>query len=572
MADKGLSKQEKQRLKEKEKFERERQQWKKQEARKRVKKTGKKDRGPVLFKTLAIVLVAAIALGLVSIFARAYGVPGQFMPALTVGAQNVKAPVWAFNFYNLYRNMYDYGMIYGMDTSKTLFGQAMKDAEGKVTGTWDEYFRKQVNQSLQNEIALYSEAKKAGFQLGKKDLDELDETMKQLKVTAAAYSMSVNSYLRSNYVPGITGKTFRALEERRLVVQGFSEQKSEEFRANHPASELREEYDKDPTLYNLVDYRIYQFAKEKLVADEGESTSDLVKRQLAADDAVIEQARGFISDGGTQEGFIAGAQALYDAQHQHEEGEEVDDYDADAATLNLRQKKADISGTYGDEKFAAWFFDAARKAGDTTTWETDSAVYAAYLARPSYAQTTVDFYTINVAFPEHEHEEGEEHSDDELTPQEQAKQNADNLLAKWQENGGTKEAFVALVKEQATAAELEEGTPGLNEKAVPGGSGIAALDSWLFDAARKPGEATVIEASDSYKVVYLSSQNADSFVWQGEIADKFVEEDYTEYVTGLQEQYKLGYHGIGIRYAVKDAQKMCDAFMEYAAASQQGYY
>ena len=557
MADKNLSKQEKQRLKEAEKFERERKQWKQQASRQRVKKSGKKNRGPMLFKALAVILAAAVVLGLGSIYAGSYGVPGRFMPALTVGGQNIDAPVWAFNFYFAYRQMHQYGALLGLNTSVSVFGQSRSDGEGN----WEDYFRKQTNASLQNEFALYSEAKKAGFQLDDEAQKSLEDMMAELKAQANSAAMSVNAYLHHSYTAGLTESKYRKLEERLLTVQGFSAQKQEEFRANHPDEELQAEYDKDPGAYNQVDYRVYAFAKDKLTANEGENTEALAARQAQADADTKKKAEAFLGAQPTQESFIAAAKAANDAQQAG--AEPANDYDADTATLNLGKKKAEIVTAYGSDDFAAWFFDAARKAGDSTTWETDSSFYAAYLVRPAYAQTTVDIYAIDVPFGEDTHAEDEEHSDDEATPQEKAKEQADALLAKWQENGGTKAAFAKLAAEQPnpirTAADA---VPGLLEKAVP--SDMPELAGWVFDPARKAGDAVVLGTSTGYAVVYLSSQNTDDFAWKKEIADTFAQADYEAYVKGLKEQYPLGYHGIGMRYALKDAQKMCDTYMQYA--------
>ena len=568
MADKNLSKQEQQRLKEKEQFERERKKWKQQESRNRIKKTRKKDSAPVLFKTLAVVLAAAVVLGLGSIYAGSYGVPGRFMPALSVGGQNIDAPVWAFNFYFAYRQVNQYGALLGLDTSVSLFGQnssyTRDGTENSPAMTWDEYFRKQVNTSLQNEFALYSEAKKAGFQLDEENQKSLEDMMTELKGQATNAAMSVGAYLRHSYIAGMTESKYRKLQERLLMVQGFTAQKQEEFLANYTDEMLQAEYDKDPDAYNQVDYRVYKFDKAKLTANEGESAEALAARQAASDADAKKKAEAFLSGG--EEGFLAAAQADYDAQHVHEEDEDVDhehNYDADTATLSLSKKKAELVSTYGEEDFADWFFAAERKAGDSTTWETDSSVYAAYLKRPAYAQTTVDIYAIDVPLGEHEHGEDEEHSDDEATPQEEAKKQADALLAKWKEDGGTKEAFASLAAEQPNPIRAgAEAEPGLLEKTAPGD--MPELAGWVFDPARKEGEAAVLQTSAGYAVIYLSSQNADDFVWKQEIADTFAQADYEAYVTDLQEQYPLGYHGIGMRYALKDAQKMCDTYMEYA--------
>ena len=573
MADKGLSKQEKQRLKEKQKFERERAEWKKQEARKRTKKSGKKDRTGGIIRLVAILVAVVVVIGIVSIYGGSYGVPGRYMPALTVGSQNVSAPEWAFNFSNLYRTIYPYGMYYGLNTSTSLFGQPLQGG-----GTWDESLRRQVHQSLQNEIALYSEAKKAGFKLSEEDRESLEQTMKELEEVARMYAMSVGAYLRANYVPGITKPMFRKLEERKLVVQGFVDQLREEYRAQHPMAELQEKYDADPAAYNQADFRVYAFAKEKVEPIAEETSEDDALRQAEADAAALKKAEGFLAGGGTQAGFIAAAQALYDAQHQHGEDEELDhahDYDADADTLSLRKRRAETEDKYGED-FAAWVFGAARRAGETKALETDSSVYAVLMVRPSYAQTTVDFYTINVELPPHEHAEGEEHDEDEPTPQALAKQDADELYAQWQEDGGTLEAFIALVNAQTIFEEVQEGgQPGFSEKMAPGDSGVSELDAWAFDPARKAGDAAVIEYSGGCKLVYLSACDADSFAWHREIEEELVDADYTDYVVELQKEYPMGHHGIGMRFALASARKMCDEFMEYQkqqSANNYDYY
>ena len=570
MADKVLSRQEKERLKEKDKFERERKKWKKQESKKRTKKSRKVDSGSVLFKTLAVVLAVAVVLGLGSIYAGSYNIPGRFMPALTVGEANVDAPAWAFSFYFAYRQMYQYGMYLGLDTSISAFGQPSPySTNGEEDGpkmTWDEYFRKQVNSSLQNEFALYSEAQKAGFKLDKAAQDELTALMEDLKTQATSSAMSESAYLRHSYSAGLTKAKYRNLQERMLVVQGFTDQKKAEFRTNHGEAELKAEYEKDPSLFKQVDYRVYTFAKEALTANEGENADALAARQKEADAAAKKSAEDFLAKAGTQESFIAAAKAQYDEKHQHEEGEEVDhahDYDADASTLSLRKKLADLSNAYEDEKFAAWFFEGARKAGDTTLCETDKNIYVVLMTRTAYEQTTVNFYTINVAAAEIEGEpaEGVPSAD------EQAWDRAQSLMEKWHDRGATEEAFAALVKAQPGAdEEPEDAKPGLTEKAAPGTH--TELDGWLFNPARKAGDAEVVSTESGYTVIYLASQNTTDFVWKTEIANSFADEDYSAYVTELKKEYPLGHHGIGMRFAIKDAQKMCDAYMEYAAASQ----
>ena len=581
MADKDLTSQEKQRLKEKEKFERERKKWKQQESRKRVQKSGgSKNSLPALLRIVAVVVAAAVVIGLGSIYAGSYGLPRRYWPALTVGKQTIDVPEWTFTFYLLYREIYQnsldslsyYGFnIYGLETNTSLFEQT-KAAEGGGTEPWDVYLRRQVNTRLQRQYLLYSEAQKAGYQLPAKELEALDKAIASLKAEARSNAMSPNAYLRNSYTAGLTQRKYSRLQEREQVVQGFSQKKLKEFLANHPDEELLSIYDEDKGLYDQVDYRVYSVAKVKLDIGPDEAMEALEARQAAADAEAKQEANDLLR-GGTQESFIAAVQAydraLYDEAHQHEEDEEVDHehnytYDAESATLNLRRRREYIENTYRDEDFTAWVFSAARAAGDSTVLETDSAFYAIYMVQPPYAQATVDFYAIEVPVGEHEHEDGEEHSDDEASPQELAQQKADELLARWEADGGTLEAFAALAAAQPDPIEREEGAqPGLIDDIAPGD--FTEFDSWLFGPERKAGDTTVIEGGGSYIVLYMASQNEDRFAWQKEIGNTLAQEDFEAYVLETREQYPLGYHGIGMRYAMKEAQRLCDTWMIHAA-------
>ncbi|MCL2494300.1 MAG: hypothetical protein FWE98_01415 [Oscillospiraceae bacterium] len=579
MADKDLTSQEKQRLKEKEKFERERKKWKQQESRKRVQKTGgSKNSLPALLRIVAVAVAAAVVIGLGSIYAGSYGLPRRFWPALTVGKQTIDVPEWTFTFYALYRDLFQraeyygqYGINYGLDTHTSLFEQQVTDDDGsKVDG--DVSLRRETNKYLQRQYLLYSEAQKASYQLPAKELEALDEAIAALKAEARGSAMSANAYLRNSYTAGLTQRKYRQLQERDSVVQGFSQKKLKEFLANHPDEELLGIYEEDRGAYDQVDYRVYSVAKVKLELGPEENMEALEARQ-AADDAQAKREANDLLRGGTQESFIAAVQAydqaLYDEAHQHEEDEEVDHehnytYDAESATLNLRRRREYVENTYRDKDFTAWVFGAARKAGDATVLETDSAFYAVYVVRPPYAQATVDFYAIEVPVGEHEHEEGEEHSDDEASPQELAQQKADELLAQWEADGGTLEAFAALAAAQPDPIEREEGAqPGLIDNIAPGD--FTDFDSWLFGPERKAGDTTVIEAGGSYIILYLASRNEDRFAWQKEIGNTLAQEDFEAYVLETREQYPLGYHGIGMRYAKKETQRLCDTWMIHAA-------
>jgi len=599
MADKELEKYEKRRQKERDKFEAERKKWKQQETKKRVKKSSKRELSPVWFKAAAIVVSAAIVLGIGSIYAVSYGIPGRFYPALTVEGMTVYEPEWAFYFYGEYMRLantaaqyaqYGLGSLFGLDISRSPFGQAIPESafgtaipeREKMDASirnWDDYLCWYASNALQTGRALYAEALKAGFTVSEKDQKEIDEGMEQLREDARKYAVSVSAMLRMNYTPGITERFYRRQYERDMVTSAFQEQKQEELRGNYTEAMLQKEYDEDPGAYDLVDLRIQAFSKKILEPKEGESEEALAARQAADDAEKKKEAEEFLAAAGTEEAFIAAAAALLHAEHadeeageEEEEAEEAHDHTdtADANTLEARLRKADLSTRYQSEDMADWAFDTARKAGDRDVIETGSSFFAVYVTRAPYAPVTVDFYTLSLPLDVDEYA-GEEEIDYAI---EEARESAEELLAEWKNMGATREAFASLVMSFAVAAgdpNAEEPDLGLSKAAKPGDAQDAAVDQWLFAAGRKTGDYEIIESEYGITIAYLVSKNEEDFVWKSEMADKHVAEDYEAYLEELRGQYPKQERKLGINAGLKAAQRMCDAFVLSYSQYSAGY-
>ncbi|MDR2753554.1 MAG: hypothetical protein LBB50_04510 [Oscillospiraceae bacterium] len=575
MAEKDLELLEKERRKELEKFEKQRAKWKKQESKKRSKKTAKVDHTALIMKVVAIVISAVIVLGLAALYGTSYGVPARFFPALRVGKSTAFEPEWAFYFYNEYANIEEqamqyvaYGNILGIDPNASPFGQTSpytKDGtyaeEGQKTVTWDAYLQQRTGQTLQNMYAVYGEALKAKVQLSKEDKDKVTESMAQLESNAKTNQISVSAMLRSNYAPGVTKNFYRNMMERELLVQTYEAQKKDEFRAKYTDAVLQKEYDANPSQYDAVDFRVFSFAKETLTKNEDESDADLAKRQAAANKAVVAKANTFLAAAKTEQDFIKAADALADKS-------ENPTYDADTATLSPRARLETLVSTYSED-IANWLLNAKRNAGETKRLETDTTYYVAYVVRPAYAIYTVDFYTINIAAETTEDQAEEDAA--KAKADADAKIKADELLARWETDGSTKEAFAALVAEAAaTSGETAaEGTElGLTEKAAPGTSGETAIDNWLYSNRRSDGQAAVIETSAGYKVVYIVRLNKGDFVWKTEIADTHVSEDYAGYLDDLHKQYPLKENKAGLWFGRQSAERMCLALIAYQQQQQ----
>ena len=577
MADKELEKYEKKRQKEHDKFEAERKKWKQQETKKRVQKSSKYNT-TLLFKIAAVAVSLAIVLGIVGIYASSYAIPARFYRALTVEKMKVYEPEWVFHFYTEYMNVantaaqyaqYGLSSLVGLDLAVSPFGQESPypagDDENGPKLTWDAFLHQRTNLALQTGRAVYAEALKAGVTLSEEAQKEIDEGMEKLREDARQYGVSVSAMLRMNYTPGITERFYRGMFERDAVVAAFREQKQEEMRGKYTDDMLKKEYDEDPSAYDLVDLRIQPFSKEKLALGEGESVDAFDARQEAANAEKKKEAEAFLAAAGTEDAFIAAAKALADkaweeqqAAAEDPEGDTPPAYD-EAQTLALHLKKEDVGSRYQSEPMAGWAFDTARKAGDRDVIETESAFYAVYIARAPYAPVTVDFYTLHVPVATDEYAGPEEAEQ----AKEIARERAEEILAGWKKDGGTKEAFVERIRAYAREEEdpqAEDPDLGLNKAAKPGEM-VDPIDHWIFAKGRKAGDCEIIDNEDGFTLVYLASQNEDDFVWKSEIADRHVTEDYEAYLQALLLQYKVEENPLGIDASLKAAQRLCDNFV-----------
>ena len=93
-------------------------------------------------------------------------------------------------------------------------------------------------------------------------------------------------------------------------------------------------------------------------------------------------------------------------------------------------------------------------------------------------------------------------------------------MAQWKKDGATDAAFAALAK----ANSEEESTKkngGLYEN-VADGSMTDTFNAWCFDAARKAGDATIVQSDTGYHVIYYVGEGRHR--WQENVKSAMVAE------------------------------------------------
>ena len=154
----------------------------------------------VVKKVIAIIVIAAIALGCVTGILNYCGVLQRAVQVGYVGNEKISYAEYLYYYSRAYNQLsYNaqyykyYGYDYGYDTSLAPQDQTKttKDEDGNEI-TWVEYLHDQAVKTAQMYLAFYQEAKEAGTELTEADLAEVDKQIEDLREEASTANQSSN--------------------------------------------------------------------------------------------------------------------------------------------------------------------------------------------------------------------------------------------------------------------------------------------------------------------------------------------------------------------------------------------
>ena len=176
-----------------------------EKARLEEQKKNRKTRNRYLIIGLVIVLMVALVLFVNS---------RLFLDGLAaVKVGDTKYTVADVN-YEYQRGYMQFTQSYGdylsmfLDTSKPLSEQeCMLDSDG---GTWDDYFKKNAENSLVQTTGFYKAAQEAGYTLTEEEQSQIDEVIGNYELYGKMYGYTdVDGYLAANFGAGNNEKTVR---------------------------------------------------------------------------------------------------------------------------------------------------------------------------------------------------------------------------------------------------------------------------------------------------------------------------------------------------------------------------
>lgn len=485
-----------------------------EKARKEAKKT------KVYTAVFAIIMAAILLIAVILLPYNCAKSSGYFTKktiAAVTGEHELNSVEMSYYFNDTISNQYaewtemygDYVSFYtsmwGLDLTKPLNEQKYDDDM-----TWSDFFVEKSLNAAKETYALYDKAMAEGLTLTEEQEKDIETTMSQVSMYANLYGYSnLSDYLVALYGYGSSEASYREYQHVNAIASAYYNAHQDSL--EYTADDVKAHNEKNPAAYNSYSFNAYYVT----VADY------LPEAQKAEDGTTVPY---------TDEEKETARAAAEKVANDLSAAKSVVELDSLIAALEINKDQEGIaSDPYVDSlysslpsSFQTWLSAEGRKIGDITVIE-------------------------DRLLPEdHEHEEGEEHSEDEGeingyyvvifngvkfnneplanvrhllvsfkggtynsetgkttysdTEKAAAKETAEKYLNEWKQGETTEETFIALVKKYSDDSSKEEG--GLFEDITPVSNYVENFLNWSIDPDRKAGDVEIIETEYGYHIMY----------------------------------------------------------------------
>ena len=425
------------------------------------------------------------------------GIREKNTTALTVGDHELNSVEMNYFYMDAINQFYSsygsYAAMFGLDVSKPLNEQVVDEETGM---TWADDFLNSAKESAASTYAMADAAKAAGFALSEEEKLDLEITLANMDTYAVLYGYpNTDAYLKAIYGNGASMKTYKEYVELQSLASAYYSHYADSL--TYTDADLRAAEEGKKEEFSSYTYNTYYLSASRFLTGgttdaEGNTTySDEEKAaSVAAAEAAAKALTGAdITDAAALDAAIA---AL-----------EVNAGSAAVSTLNENTLYTGLTEAYKE-----WITDSSRKAGDvayfpSTSGDTISGYHVVMFQGTNDNEFAMKNVRHILVTPEHNHAEGEEHTEGETASPEElaaAKAEAEEILASWKAGEATEEAFAALANEKSDDGDGTTG--GLYENVYPGQM-VTAFNDWCFDAARKTGDTGIVETEYGYHVMYF---------------------------------------------------------------------
>lgn len=456
----------------------------KREAEKLEEKAKAKKTTKLAITVVAVVVVLVLLASFInSKFIRRHGT------AYTVDGMDFTAAEFDFQFCNYYYDYVQYVYTNNPDYASmllpsTVYNPNQLAAEEYYDGiTWKEHFQQYTEDNLARDVALYNEAKENGFTQTDEQLEAVEEQIRTMEGYAAtAGYASAEKYLRDYY--GVACNMDILREQITWISYARDYETYRESLFTYTDEEIQAAYNENRHLFDLFDFRYFIVYADEI--DESQYEGDEEGLEAAKQfvlDIAHDKAVNYMNSIGSEEDFIRVA-AEEDPEKYSEEDSTFRSYNGDL-----------LGSTYGE-----WLRGQEHTAGDMTVADATIGSYVVmYLDRQDNGYNTKNVRSIFLQDEAVNQEDYENEEDD--TAYNEAVQaakdacwaDAEDLLADFNENGGTEEYFADLAKDNSRDTTTGEG--GLVSN-VYHGQFSENINDWIFDEARQSGDIEMFRSSN----------------------------------------------------------------------------
>lgn len=476
---------------------------------KKQEQQAKKQRQNRQITIFAVVLGVLIVIGILAALFFQSGAPVRILPAVTIDGKGYKLSefnYYYYAYYNSYLDEHSEFREYMFDDSTSLKDQPYDDDQ-----SWFEYFEDQTVESMSSVLRTAALAEKEGFELSSEAQEEIDTALEDIKSRADDAGISTDKYLENIYGSKMSEKLYgKHLTYSHLAAE-YSDQIKADFRFSE--DEIKAYYEEHLPEYTFVNYERFYVKASDI---DTEPTEEEKQNAFSIAQKIFDK----VEKGG-------------DLKEASSEFEGYGTYYA------FDDAYYDPNFSYGE-----WLFSPERKDGDANVIDDGSGYYVmVFHSRNESSYPTADI--IDICFPvDAALEDGSSEDYDDKVNQlyEDSCAKAEELLETWEKGNKTEESFGALASENESLSEADGNFENLTRDNLDD-----AIDKWVFDDGRKPGDCSVIYTEGGFHVVYYAGTGAEA--WQVKAEEDMRTDAYEEWYQNLLDTAKVKRHSYVLGFA-----------------------
>lgn len=440
--------------------------------------------------------------------------------AMTVGDEKISVGMYNFYYnmvYNNYANYASQGMI---DLNSNTV-----DKDGNEI-TWAEKYKNDTVEQIKYVAAYYSKAVEKGFELTKDEKQTINESIKSLKDSASASSMSLDKYTQELYGEYCGAETYEKYLTQLTLAKKYYNEYLIETKATD--EEIEEKLSKDDSAYEEVPYAYLQIAYDSEDKSSEKETVAKVEKALA-------DVKDFKSFKALIPTLCSDLISQYLTYYGGTEEQAVAEIEAKI------QSNMTKSNETWEPEIVEWLFsdDTAVNSTKYVVSESDSQIYAVIkLGQPKYNDEVL--YSVRHILIQPESADEEESStttEKEYTQEEwdAAYEKTNEVLKEYMDGDKTELSFAKLSDEYSTDPGVAYG--GLYDK-VPKGEMVEEFENWSTDESRKYGDVEIVKSKFGYHIMFFVDC-APSYKYQ--VKEDILLEKENEFLDSYKTVKRAGY-------------------------------